>query len=161
MKEYLLSQIADLNLAVSATERELAALHEITTSTVTDHSDMDRQIQVLELKKAIAAAKFRAYSDILNRLTNSNLKQQTRKHGRPGIRSAEWRAVLQYMAAQWPQATSTDRLMGYILMANLNLNRQALRAQLTAYTHKGCLERNAEGVYRITSKGLKEANIEL
>jgi hypothetical protein len=122
----------------------------------------DRQIHDAEQKKLVAVAERRAYQDALDHLPIiSGRNEDTRKHGRSGVRSGNWRAVFEFIARRWPDPTTNDQMMAFALSNGLTISRQSLRAQLSAYTEKGSLERADYGVYRVTAQGAAELGITL
>lgn len=141
MKDYLVAQVAER-------DRRIA--------------EIDQGVRELQRLRVVAVAERGAYQDALEHLpAGPDAGTDSRKHGRPGVRSSAWREVYEFIARRWPESATNDQMMAYALTHNLTFTRQALRAQLSTYTEKGSLERVDNGVYRITQRGANELGIAL
>src|SRR5437868_15511106 len=120
MRDFLLSQIAEMDRIIEG---------------------VDDEIRDAQQRRMLALAKRGAYQDALNHLSADLERSDTKKHGRPGVRSGSWRAVFERIAKSWPDTVTNDQMMGFVVNSGLPISRTALRVQLSAYTEKGLLER--------------------
>ena len=154
MRDYILSQI---------TRRQRTLI------------DLDKQIEGIERQRLEIRAEMRAYEDMLGHaqadgetgpthlspVAANNAHYVRRSNGSGRLRDSNWRGLYAYIAREWPNSVSTNAMVDYAASAGLTLTRQAIRAQTSTYTQKGCLERIGMGLYRMTAQGAAELGIEL
>jgi hypothetical protein len=112
---------------------------------VRDASDVVRQLE----------AEYRGLKSALDSISDLPSGRKRAVASKPRGPSDVWRSIFQYISSKGHSGASINDIEGYLQSINVEIQRGAIRSQLSNYKQKNVLEAVGDAVYKLTPDGAK------
>jgi DNA-binding transcriptional MerR regulator len=98
-------------------------------------------------------AELRGLNSARDTLSGSPSGRQRSNDARPRGVSSTWKSILQFIGSKSEVGASIDEIEAYVTTNNLEVQRGAIRSQLSNYKQRGALQTVGDAQYKLTQQG--------